>query len=139
MTEFPNPNPDIWKTLAPAFIITALMEGLFIPLAYGAVTDPSAWGGDGGLAFALALMVGWGSFTVAIWVLGYRSYRRATPDAISVESDRVIGIFGHRLFGPGAGTRLAIPFVDVSALWEARDGYKGSHSPPPRSAPTRLG
>jgi len=107
-----------------------LTEGLFAPVLVLSVLDPSLNGGGSFNEFLLALTLCWGAFASLLTFLGYRSYRRRSPDLIRIVDGAVVGVYGRHAVGPRRGEQLTIPFDGVSALLDARDGYKGAHSPP---------
>ena len=127
---WPNRNPDVGQTVLLPIVLVWILEGLSLPVLVFLILYPSIDGGGSFVSFLLALTAGWGTFASLLTLLGYRSYRRLTPDRIGIEPNAVVGVYGRHSVGPRAGERRIIPFDGVSELLDARDGYKGAHSPP---------
>lgn len=128
--DLPNRNPDWKQTLLFGFGAAIGLECVIASLLVYAVANPAFGGGSSGFDVLLGLTTGWGLFALVLVLGVYRSYRKATPDWIRIEADRVVGLFGRHLVGPPDGSVLEIPFSGVSDMLDARDGLRGSHLPP---------
>lgn len=127
--ELQNLNPGLTKMLLPgAALATVLTAILGITAAYSVVNPPSA-GGVGGPWLFLVLFVAV-SIAMSVVVLGtYRSYRAAAPDAVLIDREKVVGIYGRHLFGPAAGERRTIPLSAITEVKSGSYGIKGQYDP----------
>lgn len=121
VVELPNRNPFLLKAVAMWYAIFLSFEVAFALSTYAATANisPGIFGGSSQLSLYLGLTLVWTVLTVLGLPLLYRGYRRATPDFIRIEPDRLVGMYGKHLIGPNEGTERTIPFSAIAALNDA--------------------
>lgn len=127
--ELQNLNPGLSKMLLPGTAMATVLSAILGIAAAYAVVNPDSAGGPGGFWLFLVLFVAV-SIAMSVVVLGtYRSYRAAAPDALVIDREKVVGIYGRHVFGPATGERLIIPLSAITELKPGSYGIKGQYDP----------